>query len=565
LIFTVLFTNINADGRPSDKNSRATKARFQAVEQTGEHNSVPRQIIPASDIAPGNRRIWVITTASLPWLTGTAVNPLLRAAYLARERDPGMVTLMVPWLEEEDQLKVFPGGRTFATEEDQRQYVLAWLRGNAKFRREAAKLRVRFYPARYLPAYGSIFPMGDMLGLVPDDEADVAILEEPEHINWFKPSGEPWTEKFVYVIGIMHTNYQLYARGETLGWFKEHAVRWLNVWMARAYCDRIIKLSATLQEYAPEKEVVCNVHGIRDAFLEIGDRAALEPPRGGAYFIGKMLWGKGYDLMLELMAHAKRRMGAAFPLDVYGSGPDQAAIQRQFRRRKFPAAFHPAQDHAALEDYKVFINPSVSEVLCTTTAEALGMGKFAVVPDHPSNAFFKSFSNCLMYKTKDEFCANVYWALAHRPEPLSPEDRYALTWEAATERLVRAAATSSAVLGRRREGWDRLARRTHAFVGANNGRGDLFRALAGGGRVAGQAAYMKKVKSTSSLEDGTDGESTPAAPHLLSSMSNQPSPKQNSESERESAISEKSNIETSNDRTKSRRKKRSSKPKDHSK
>lgn len=40
--------------------------------------------------------------------------------------------------------------------------------------------------------------------------------------------------------------------------------------MCRAYCHKIIKLSGTLQEFAPEKEVICNVHGVREKYLKIG-------------------------------------------------------------------------------------------------------------------------------------------------------------------------------------------------------------------------------------------------------------------------------------------------------
>lgn len=39
--------------------------------------------------------------------------------------------------------------------------------------------------------------------------------------------------------------------------------------MARAYCDKVIKLSATLQKFAEEKETVCNVHGVRERFLQV--------------------------------------------------------------------------------------------------------------------------------------------------------------------------------------------------------------------------------------------------------------------------------------------------------
>jgi digalactosyldiacylglycerol synthase len=88
-------------------------------------------ITPESDLSDLNRRIWVVTTASLPWRTGTAVNPLARALYLTRGRPKHYVGLVIPWLEsQEDQAKIYGSDSTFETQQDQE----AWIRNYAKER-----------------------------------------------------------------------------------------------------------------------------------------------------------------------------------------------------------------------------------------------------------------------------------------------------------------------------------------------------------------------------------------------------------------------------------------------
>ena len=67
------------------------------------------------------------------------------------------------------------------------------------------------------------------------------------------------------------------------------------------------------------------------------------------------------------------------------------------------------------------------------------MGKWVVCADHPSNHFFRSFHNCRMYKTPQEFVECVRQAMAAEPRPLTPEERHNLTWQAATQRFMQSA------------------------------------------------------------------------------------------------------------------------------
>jgi hypothetical protein len=232
-------------------------------------------------------------------------------------------------------------------------------------------------------------------------------------------------------------DYKEYASSHYSGLWTAPALALMSSAMVRAYCHKVIKLSDALQSYAPEKEETSNVHGVRGDFLREGQRRAeatknvtevddgtlAGPATTQSYFIGKLLWTKGLDILLELEDYYKQYTGNYFAIDIYGNGPDQKDIMRAYlgrrnpdlesdvitttlsleggtaaeeavqsisslrkardklakikntinsveipksfhelRRQPIPSTFPGRVDHATLTaQYKVFINPSVSE------------------------------------------------------------------------------------------------------------------------------------------------------------------------------------------------------------
>ena len=228
----------------------------------------------ASNLRGPDRHFTIITTAALPWRTGTAVNPLLRALYLAKSGRP--VILFIPFLEKADQGYVFAEGVSFSSPEEQEKVVREWCEERAKMDLNALNLQFRWYPAQYTLKLGSIFPTGDCTqNLRPSDPKDVLILEEPEHLCWFH-SGQRWPNLFRHVIGIVHTNYSDYLNiDKNLPLeLKEGSVFAASTLVCSAYCDVNVKLSDTIMPLP--NEVTCNVHGVRSEFLAIGDRTLTE-------------------------------------------------------------------------------------------------------------------------------------------------------------------------------------------------------------------------------------------------------------------------------------------------
>jgi hypothetical protein len=146
------------------------------------------EVLPHTDIADKSKRIWIVTTASLPWMTGTAVNPLLRAAYMTAERKEagGSVTLMLPWLErKQDQAQVYGADRGFDSPKQQEEYLRTWLRETANLVEASEDLNIKWYTAWQNKAENSLYSMGDITAMIPADDVDICILEEPEHLNWY--------------------------------------------------------------------------------------------------------------------------------------------------------------------------------------------------------------------------------------------------------------------------------------------------------------------------------------------------------------------------------------------
>lgn len=126
-----------------------------------------------SDLLNRSRTIWIVTTAALPWRTGTSVNPLWRAVYLAQ--DGHKVYLLIPWLADENSRKKLYGTKNYFPNGPTEQ--IDWIHQNFIGPDYQTKIEIQFWNGVYQESFGSIFPVEDICQLIPNDEADVAILE----------------------------------------------------------------------------------------------------------------------------------------------------------------------------------------------------------------------------------------------------------------------------------------------------------------------------------------------------------------------------------------------------
>ena len=221
------------DGGGTTHNTKSSASSSPSSTSSNKEKGRPRFKV-TDDVRLPNRTFTIVTTAALPWMTGTSVNPLLRAAYLAnstchdeeskkkdKENIKRKVALVVPWLPRCDQKQVFPKRQSFNHPEEQAVAMMEWVTNRVDF---ARRLKF-FFAGRYATDKGSIVPVGNIIERIPMRLRDVAILEEPEHLNWFHCGRKGWKQEFNLVVGIIHTNYLEYARREENGEQKEAFIR----------------------------------------------------------------------------------------------------------------------------------------------------------------------------------------------------------------------------------------------------------------------------------------------------------------------------------------------------
>ena len=297
----------------------------------------------------------------------------------------------VPWLGAASQKRLW-GKVLFASPDEQAD----WLREEAHRLGVPPLPEIFFFKGIFSKTLFSIFIVEDAFAAAPP--ARYFLVQEPEHFGWVPLNSSKRRVGAEKIAGIVMTNYGAYIRrpGRPDRATFARLVEWRHKRLMRKHADVIVPLSPALDLAGVEDLVTWRqVTGVLQAFAEV-------PPapdeNEGIYFLGRLTWDKGLDIVIEMA----RRMNV--PIDVYGDGPDQAAIRAMAAERRAPVRFlgPSASPWEVLADYRVFFNPSLSEVLCSTTAEALVAGRHVVIPNCPANRPFLDLPNVHAYDTLNQ-------------------------------------------------------------------------------------------------------------------------------------------------------------------
>ena len=139
-------TNHNVEVTSSDQLLLSPQQQDQTPSLDDE-DARSNSITPETDLSDSTKRIWIVTTAGLPWRTGTAVNPLARALYLTRNRIKGAITLMIPWLSDPEARSKLYGDKHHDDMQTPQQQE-AWIRDYCQTRCQISKGKARWWWSR---------------------------------------------------------------------------------------------------------------------------------------------------------------------------------------------------------------------------------------------------------------------------------------------------------------------------------------------------------------------------------------------------------------------------------
>jgi len=374
----------------------------------------------------------VMTSAALPWRTGPAYLSLHRAAAL---RALGLrVAYVAPWAPPRAQAWLWGGDPCFATPADH----AAWLAVEAEAMTGGPAPTMLHYRGHASRRLRSIVPLQDVFGVAPSTHA--IILDEPEHLCWFPRTRPRRAVPAQAVLGVVMTNYDYYIRHAGVpgaAWLARRVTR-VHRHLLRAHVDIVIPLSPAVADMTDDHpgRIEVQATGVRSIFADV---PPVTQDTMGVYFLGRLVWDKGLRSVIDIA----QRTG--LHIDILGDGPDSSAIRAYAQEQGAPVRFlgSSAAPWAEMHRYRVFLNPSRSEVLCTATAEALVAGRHVVMADCPANAPFAAYPNAHLFTDLEGAIAALRHALEAPPAPPDAV-RNAFDWGRVSARLAALAGLNGA-------------------------------------------------------------------------------------------------------------------------
>lgn len=369
----------------------------------------------------------VLTSAALPWMTGPSFISLWHACGLATLGY--RVVYVLPWLDEVSQQRLW--GETRFVDFDEQ---VDWLRTELEAFGPYKFPECRPYRARFVAGMGSIVPMEDVYRAAPP--ARCLIASEPEHLCWYPVTTGRRGIRADKTIGLSMTDYETYIRMSGLPFPNSLArlVSYLHGRALRLRIDLPLSLSPALTLPGITMPVE-RVTGVMPGYAQV---PLVTQETEGIYFLGAFLWEKGLDDLARIAARAKR------PIDVIGGGRDEAEFRAFAREEGADLRFFGPNRRfwSDIGRYRVMVNPSRSEILCTATADALVAGRHVILPDCPGNLPYKAYPNAHFYTELEGALEALEYALTTVPEPpiAARED---FDWMSACRRLVHLAGLES--------------------------------------------------------------------------------------------------------------------------